>query len=117
MSMERVFESARFLMPADADPVRSVVVETGESVVVAWHVAPGQMIRPHVHPQGQDTWTVLSGQGDYILNGDGNTRPIKAGDILVARTNDVHGVFNSGAQPLIFISVVSPASAGYELLS
>jgi oxalate decarboxylase/phosphoglucose isomerase-like protein (cupin superfamily) len=29
----------------------------------------------------------------------------------------VHGVFNHGDEPLIFISVVSPATAGYELIS
>jgi len=28
----------------------------------------------------------------------------------------VHGVVNDGSEPLLFISVVAPASAGYELL-
>ncbi|NPU90492.1 MAG: cupin domain-containing protein [Gammaproteobacteria bacterium] len=117
MSQERFFEYARCMQPSDGEPIRSVVTETAECVVVAWHVKPGQTIAPHVHPFGQDTWTILSGAGDYIVGRDGAKRPIKAGDIVVARTNDVHGVFNSGHEPLNFISVVAPASAGYELLS
>lgn len=102
------------MQPADGEPIRSVVTETVESVVVAWHVKPGQTIAPHVHPAGQDTWTILSGMGEYICSQHGARKPIKAGDIVIARTNDVHGVFNSGHEPLIFISVVAPASAGYE---
>jgi mannose-6-phosphate isomerase-like protein (cupin superfamily) len=39
-----------------------------------------------------------------------------AGDIVIASTSQVHGVFNDGSEPLRFISVVAPASAGYELL-
>ena len=117
LNQERLFEYARCMQPADGDPIRTVVTETAECVVVAWHVKPGQTIAPHVHPFGQDTWTILAGTGDYIVSGDGAKRTIKAGDIVVARTNDVHGVVNSGEEPLNFISVVAPASAGYELLS
>lgn len=41
---------------------------------------------------------------------------IVAGDVVVARTGNVHGVLNTGDEPLRFISVVSPGSAGYELV-
>ena len=39
------------------------------------------------------------------------------GDVVVAPIGSVHGVFNDGDEPLIFISVVSPATAGYELIT
>jgi oxalate decarboxylase/phosphoglucose isomerase-like protein (cupin superfamily) len=29
----------------------------------------------------------------------------------------VHGVLNDGNEPLVFVSVVSPAAAGYALLA
>ncbi len=46
----------------------------------------------------------------------GPTLRIAAGDIAVAPVGAVHGVLNSGSQDLIFVSVVSPAGAGFELL-
>jgi quercetin dioxygenase-like cupin family protein len=102
------------MQASDGDPIRSVVTETDEAVVVAWHVGPGQRIAAHIHPAGQDTWTILSGQGEYQIEASGTSLPISAGDVVVAQTGCVHGVYNNGVEPLKFISVVSPSSAGYE---
>lgn len=71
--MQRVFRSADFLQTGEIEPIRSVVTESGLATIVAWHVAPGQTIAAHIHPVGQDTWTILSGTGDYFLDTDGNT--------------------------------------------
>lgn len=114
--MERIFKSTDFFKPSVGEPIRSVVTETADAVIVAWHVNPGQRILAHVHPYGQDTWTIISGQGEYQVTTTGESRSIIAGDIVVARTGNVHGVLNTGDEPLRFISVVSPASAGYELV-
>ena len=57
----------------------------------------------------------MAGQGDYIADLSGTTRPVKAGDVAVARAGEVHGVHNSGAVPLVFISVVAPVEAGYHV--
>jgi quercetin dioxygenase-like cupin family protein len=116
MTSERIFRSSDFFQPSDGEPVRSVVTESPHAVVVAWHVKPGQRIATHVHPHGQDTWTVLSGQGDYVLEPVGTSRRIGAGDVVVAPTGCAHGVHNAGDEPLLFISVVSPADAGYHAL-
>ncbi len=115
MPSQRIFPSVDHLQPAQGEPVRSVVTETPEAVIVAWHVAPGQRIAAHVHPRGQDTWTVLSGAGLYQIDAAGGTRPITAGDIAVAPVGAVHGVYNPHAEPLVFVSVVAPGDAGYEL--
>ena len=93
MPSRRIFPSAAYMTPADEEPVRSVVVETPEAVVVAWYVQPGQRIPAHIHPAGQDTWTVLSGQGLYQTNAEGDTRPLKPGDIAIAGPGSVHGVY------------------------
>ena len=116
MNANRIFKSADFMQPSAGEPIRSVVVETAEAVVVAWHVEPGQRIAAHVHPFGQDTWTILSGQGEYQVHESGEVKLVVAGDIVVAYSKCVHGVHNNGTEPLRFISVVSPADAGYELL-
>lgn len=117
MSLTRIFNSANFFQPTDGEPIRSVVTESKDAVVVAWYIQPGQTIPAHIHPNGQDTWTVLSGSGDYYLDLAGTTQPITAGDVVVAQTGCVHGVCNNSSEPLVFISVVSPADAGYQLIS
>jgi quercetin dioxygenase-like cupin family protein len=116
MPSQRIFKSHDFMQPSDGDPIRSVVTQTEHAVIVAWHVLPGQRIAAHVHPEGQDTWTILSGQGDYQIDQSGIVQTIKAGDIVIAPQGHVHGVLNTGDMPLVFVSVVSPAEAGYELL-
>lgn len=116
MSVRRTFPSSQFFEPADGEPIRSVVTTTPECVVVAWYLKPGQRINTHRHPCGQDTWTILSGSGEYVISEAGDTTPIQAGDIVIAHTGEVHGLHNNGVEPIYFISVVSPANAGYELL-
>lgn len=117
MIAERVFNSSHFMLPSDtSDPIRSVVTQTADTTIVAWYVKPGQKIKAHRHPSGQDTWTILSGEAEYMTDLHGSTRKIRSGDIVIAHTREVHGVHNTGEEPFIFISVVSPAEAGYELL-
>lgn len=136
---ERFFRVEQHLQPNDLDaaPIRSVVTLSPEAAVVAWTVAPGQRLLTHRHPRGQDTcaapllsrsymlltkipfhgrWTVLRGGGEYIVDAEGTTRPIQTGDIIVARTGDVHGVLNTGDVPLVFVSLVTPSDAGHERL-
>ena len=90
MSSARIFKAALFFQPSTGDPIRSVVCESADAVVVAWHVAPGQTIAPHVHPAGQDVWTILSGSGKYISAASGETRAVRTGDIAVAQAGQVH---------------------------
>ncbi len=112
----RVFQVADHLQPNDGEPIRSVVHETGDAAIVAWTVKPGQRISPHLHPSGQDTWTVIAGVGEYQVDASGATVRIAAGDIAVAPTGAVHGVLNTGSQDLVFVSVVSPALSGFQAL-
>lgn len=117
MITPRIFNSAAFFQPSDDEPIRSVVTESKDTVVVAWYVKPGQKIPMHVHPQGQDTWTILAGAGRYYIDNNGTTKPIMEGDIAVAHVGEVHGVYNDTLEPLMFISVVSPADAGYQIIN
>jgi quercetin dioxygenase-like cupin family protein len=117
MNTTRIFKSSKFFQPADGEPVRSVVTESPDAVIVAWYIRPGQEIPAHIHPQGQDTWTILSGSGEYYLDQVGTRQSIEMGDVVIAPAGAVHGVFNSSDEPLVFISVVSPLNAGYQLVS
>lgn len=108
----RIFSLAEFIRPSEGEPVRSVVQTTEESAVIVWHLRPGQEIAAHVHPRGQDTWTVISGTAGYY-QGSGIVSQLKAGDIAIAKQGQVHGVINSGTEPFVFVSVVAPGNPGY----
>ena len=116
MSQLRRFTVSDFLRPSQGEPIRSVITESADAAVVAWHVEPGQRIAPHVHPSGQDTWIVISGVGEYQLTAEGQFIPLGVGEVLVAHRAQGHGVLNTGDKPLVFISVVSPALSGFEPL-
>jgi quercetin dioxygenase-like cupin family protein len=113
---QRIFNSDRFFQPTEGEPIRSVITESPTAVIVAWYIKPGQKIAAHLHPYGQDTWTILRGKGEYYLDRSLNTKSIVAGDIVIAPTGCIHGVFNHGDEPLEFISVVSPGEAGYQAI-
>ncbi len=114
--MSRIFKSTEFFQPTTTEPLRSVVAESENGTIVAWYINPGQTIPPHIHPNGQDTWTILSGTGQYYLDQLGNHKTVVAGDVVIATPGDVHGVHNHGDQPLTFISIVAPLEAGYQLI-
>ncbi|MEK7393050.1 MAG: cupin domain-containing protein [Fibrobacterota bacterium] len=111
---QRIFATSQFLTPSEGEPLRTVISLTNDAAVVAWHVKPGQSIPAHFHPTGQDTWTILSGEGNYFLDGNDSIAKIKSGDVVVARTGEVHGVRCTGSIALEFVSVVSPSDAGYH---
>jgi len=116
MTQKRFFHVADHLQPNHGEPIRSVVHETSDAAIVAWTVKPGQRISAHVHPSGQDTWTVIAGEGEYQVDADGTTVHVAAGDIAVAPAGAVHGVLSTGLDSLVFVSVVSPALSGFELI-
>ena len=113
-SSKRVFSVADCVRPSNGEPIRSVVLETDDAAIVVWHAHPGQEIAAHVHPHGQDTWTVISGEADYY-EGEGFVAHLAAGDIAIAKAGQVHGALNTGPGPFIFVSVVAPGDAGFEL--
>jgi quercetin dioxygenase-like cupin family protein len=113
---QRVFTVADHLQPRDGEPIRSLVHETDDAAIVAWTVKPGQRISAHVHPNGQDTWIVIQGEGEYQVDASGSTVRLEAGDIAVAPVGAVHGVLIIGSVALVFVSVVSPALSGFQAL-
>jgi quercetin dioxygenase-like cupin family protein len=116
MSTQRLFTFSDYLQPAEQEPIRSVVSRNEDTAIIAWHVQAGQHLAAHSHPSGQDTWVIMSGTGTYQLDKEGTTMIIKAGDVVIAPTGAVHGVYNHGTEPLTFVGIVAPAESGFELL-
>lgn len=106
---QRIFIAEDFAHTSDGEPIRSLVTQSADAAIIMWLVLPGQSIPVHHHPEGQDSWMVLSGRGRYLPGGE----PIAAGQIVVAHREQLHGVENTGTEPLRIVSVVAPAEAGY----
>lgn len=116
MPHDRVFDAAHFFQPGEVEPPRVVITQSTEAAVVCWHVEPGQRIELHVHPHGQDTWFIVSGQGEYFLDESERSVPLYPGVVAVAPVGAAHGAVNTGTTPLRFLSVVSPSLSGFEPL-
>ncbi|GAP38265.1 cupin domain-containing protein [Piscinibacter sakaiensis] len=114
MHQDRVLDAADHFRSGEDEPPRVVIAETAEAAVVCWQVEPGQRLALHRHPSGQDTWIVLSGEGLYVTDTAGTTRPLAPGVVAIAPAGAVHGVLATGDVPLRFVSVVSPALSGFE---
>ena len=70
MEMEsRIFSVAKHIRPSDGEPIRSVVLETEGLSSCCLAYPSGQEITAHIHPDGQDTWTVISGEGRILPRG------------------------------------------------
>lgn len=114
MHQDRVFDSAHFLQAGEEVPPRVVITESSDSAVVCWHVEPGQHIELHAHPNGQETWIVLAGEGQCFPDQSGHVLQLRPGFVAVATRGAVHGALNTGSTALRFVSVVSPAESGFE---
>jgi mannose-6-phosphate isomerase-like protein (cupin superfamily) len=64
-------------------------------------IKPGQQIHPpHEHAE-EEYLMVIEGGGTWHLNGKESAA--KAGDVMYAKPWDVHGINNSGKEPLRFV--------------
>lgn len=64
-------------------------------------INPGQEIHPpHQHAE-EEYLMVVEGEGTWHLLGE--ERPATAGDVLYASPWDVHGITNTGTEPLTFV--------------
>ncbi len=116
MHQQRAFDSHRFFRSDRTEPPRVVITASEDAAAVCWQVEPGQRIGMHRHPAGQDTWIVLSGEGEYFTHPGAAPQRLRPGMVAVAATGDWHGALNTGTVPLKFVSVVSPAESGFEPL-
>ncbi len=100
----------------------------------AWNLRPGQQIVPHMHPDADGMVVVLSGSGDFLVYeedapnpdmcyvpspinvvavpssgavGEPGRRPVGPGSIGFAPAGVFYGLANTGAEPLVAVTVTS----------
>ena len=80
---------------------------------VVWVVKPGQEVMAHDHSASDDIWICLQGSGVFFPE-PCEELEIQAGDVMVSRPGQCHGMRNTGDEDFIFVSVISPAPADFH---
>lgn len=66
-------------------------------------IKPGQRISLQRHFKREEFWVVVSGRGEFELNG--SITPIGPGDMVRVRTTDVHRAANKGTEALVILEL------------
>jgi len=112
----RIFALENYTLSNDQNATVTEITQTENSSVAVWCVKSGQIVQPHYHPDGQDTWVMIKGTLTYYL-GDGQSQSLNAGEIALADKNQIHGAINESNEDAIFVSIYSAPNIGYEKAS
>ena len=66
---------------------------------------PGSTIGEHSHPNTEDLYLILEGQGTGVLNGE--RFPVGPGDLFLVKAGGSHGLVNDSETPLTFLGVLT----------
>jgi len=77
-----------------------------------FEVAPGGFTPRHSHPYEHEVF-VLEGEG-IVYEGD-RPHPLKAGDVVFVKPDEVHQFKNPGASPLKFLCLIPNSAAGKKV--
>ena len=67
---------------------------------------PGDGVAVHAHPEQEQIYHVLSGEG--LLEIDGEARVVDGGTIVFVPPGVMHGITNTGFEQLVFLVITSP---------
>jgi len=82
---------------------------------VVWVVKPGQEVAAHEHSTSDDIWICLSGAGVFFPE-PCEELEIRAGDVMVSRPGQCHGMRNTGDEDFVFVSIVAPAPSDFHTI-
>ena len=113
MMNDRIFSLESHVRFSDESATVTEIIQTESSSIAMWGVKPGQLVQPHRHPDGQDTWVMLRGTLTYYL-GNGESQSLYMGEVAIADKNQIHGAVNNSSEDAVFISIYSAPQIGYE---
>ena len=88
---------------------RPGLTEADQLLLVRVRMPAGRAHQFHRHPSMEEIIYVISGTAEQWV--DREKRILQAGDSAHIPANLVHGTYNPGAEPLVFLAILSPASA------
>ena len=103
---KRIFNIAE-MIPGKGATYMEPILNAKNHEIHLWRISPGEWIYPHTHPQTDDIWYIIQGTGEYYTTSEEN-KTVGPGNIALASPEDVHGIFNSGSEDIVILSVLSP---------
>lgn len=88
---------------------RPGLTEADQLLLVRVVMPPGHAHQFHRHPAMEEIIYVLSGTAEQWV--DRERRTLRAGDVAHIPRDLVHGTYNAGDDTLVFLAILSPASA------
>jgi len=88
------------------DAFRRTIVTGEHSQVVVMAIQPGDDIGEETH-DGDQILLFVEGEGRAVL--DGQSEPIRAGDLVFVPARTLHNFVNAGPEPLRLVTVYAPA--------
>ncbi len=68
---------------------------------------PGATSARHAHPAAEQVWIVEQGSATLLL-ADGETAPVRAGEVIRTPPGEVHGLTNTGPTPFVYLTATTP---------
>jgi mannose-6-phosphate isomerase-like protein (cupin superfamily) len=86
---------------------KSTIFESPRLLVGLNAFEPGQEHRLHDHVDMDKLYSVVQGEGLFLLQD--TELPMRAGDLLVAPAGVPHGIRNSSGERLVVLAVLAPS--------
>lgn len=86
---------------------KSPIFESPRLLVGLNAFEPGQEHALHAHAGMDKMYSVVEGEGLFLL--EGRELPMRAGDVLIAPEGVPHGIRNSSGERLLVLAVLAPA--------
>ena len=68
---------------------------------------PGATTPRHAHPHAEQVWIVERGAATLLL-AEGETAPLRAGEVIRTPAGEVHGLTNTGSEPFVYLTATTP---------
>ena len=68
---------------------------------------PGATTPRHVHPDAEQVWVVERGSATLLL-AEGETVPVRAGEVIRTPPGEVHGLTNAGSETIVYLTATTP---------
>jgi mannose-6-phosphate isomerase-like protein (cupin superfamily) len=84
------------------------------NMTVTWvDVAPGAEQRAHSHPDSEQVYVIVRGQGRMSVAGD--VEQVREGDLVFIPPATTHAIVNDGTEELVYVTAASPAVSMDEM--
>jgi len=96
----------------EEEATKHIFYETPNTVGAIWCMRPGQTLPLHSHEKADDIWVVIEGTADYYPE-CGEMVQIKAGDVVVSRAGEKHGMTNNSSRDFVMLGFAGPTPIGF----